>query len=195
MCWGYHLRWPLLKKSLQEGGKGWNQAVLLIFAGCACSFAICLRIFGKMSHILMENLMLSLNAKILYLTYTLQIPCLCQILLQIMFPSDESVKAVALLHQNNGFRWCCTGLNTVSHWLFFLFYREKLFAMWFSINVLIQPQTRLKHVKKNSCYYATIVEIGHFTAVSLVTWPCVQARLEVTLLWYRPLSFSQVNAN
>ena len=36
--------------------------------------------------------------------------------------------------------------------------------------------------------------IGQFTAVSLVTWPWMQARLKVTLLWYRPLYFSHVNA-
>ena len=32
-----------------------------------------------------------------------------------------SVKAVAVLHQNSGFRWCSIGLNTVSRWLFFCF--------------------------------------------------------------------------
>ena len=37
--------------------------------------------------------------------------------------------------------------------------------------------------------------IGHFTVVCLVAWPWMQARLEVTLLWYRPLCFSHVNAN
>ena len=37
--------------------------------------------------------------------------------------------------------------------------------------------------------------IDHFTVVSLVTWPWMQARLEVTLLWYRPLCFSHVNAS
>ena len=37
--------------------------------------------------------------------------------------------------------------------------------------------------------------IGHFTVVCLVTWPWMQVRLEVTMLWYRPLCFSHVNAN
>ena len=37
--------------------------------------------------------------------------------------------------------------------------------------------------------------IGHFTVVCLVTWPWMQARLKVTLLWYRPLCFSHVNTN
>ena len=36
--------------------------------------------------------------------------------------------------------------------------------------------------------------IGQFTVVCLVTWPWMQARLKVTLLWYRPLYFSHVNA-
>ena len=37
--------------------------------------------------------------------------------------------------------------------------------------------------------------IGHFTVVCLVTWQWMQARLEVTLLWYRSLCFSHVNVN
>ena len=37
--------------------------------------------------------------------------------------------------------------------------------------------------------------IGHFTVACLVTWPWMQARLEVTLLWYKPLCFSHVNTN
>ena len=37
--------------------------------------------------------------------------------------------------------------------------------------------------------------IGHFTVVCLVTWPRMQVRLEVTMLWYRPLCFSHVNDN
>ena len=39
--------------------------------------------------------------------------------------------------------------------------------------------------------------ISHFKVlhVCLVTWPWMPARLEVTLLWYRPLCFSHLNAN
>ena len=61
---------------------------------------------------------------------------------------------------------------------------------------------------KQSHFYKTLIKrlitkswvihndpIGHFTVVCLVTWPWMQARLELSLLWYRPLCFSHVNAN
>ena len=73
-----------------------------------------------------------------------------------------------------------------------------LLALWnrvlITINFVIRPNVSTNHWQMNLQINWTI-QIGHFTVVYLVTWPWLQARLEVTLLWYRPLSFFHANAN
>ena len=62
----------------------------------------------------------------------------------------------------------------------------------------IQFENGLTSAGKESLIISKSIEeectMGNFTGVCLVTWPWMQAKLEFTLLQYRPLSFSHVNA-
>ena len=63
------------------------------------------------------------------------------------------------------------------------------FTIW-SVDVALHDFAFFKDFK---CKKRSLKGIGHFTVVCLVTWPWMQARLVLTLFWYRPHCFYYAN--